>query len=72
MRLRGLSMIKRKSIAFNLADPKQREMFKYVEEMTNFSGYGKMLIFNEMNGVRQSINQNDEQLFDASLLKELI
>lgn len=65
-------MIERKQIAFNLNDPKQKEMYDYVCKLTNFSAYGKMLIFNEMNGVRQSSYQNDEQQFDASLLKELI
>lgn len=66
-------MIKRKQIAFNITDPKQKEMFEYIEKMTNFSAYGKMLIFNDLHGIKSS-NQQQVQIVDDDIdfLKQLI
>ncbi len=42
-----MSMI-RKSVAFNLLDPDQRQMLRHAEERPNFSGYIKRLIQRDM------------------------
>lgn len=40
--------IKRKTVAFNIADPHQKKLHDYCLQSTNFSAFMKMIIQREM------------------------
>jgi hypothetical protein len=43
-------VLKVKSVAFNVADPDQRELFEHATKRTNFSSYIKRLIQRDLEG----------------------
>jgi hypothetical protein len=58
-------MIKRQSVAFNLADPDQLRMFQHANERTNFSAYIKRLIQRDMeNSEPKMIRKNEPEIVD--------
>lgn len=58
--------IKRKQIAFNLDDPLQSEMYKYISKFSNFSFYGKSIIQKDMNGISFSSNNQNHKNEDEN------
>lgn len=55
-----MKIIRTKQIAFNIADPIQKELYEYVCKFKNFSRYGKKLINKEINGDWKVAEENEE------------
>lgn len=57
-----MKIIKTKQIAFNLADPMQKELYEYVCKFKNFSKYGKRLINKDIKGDWKDIVEIEEEI----------
>lgn len=57
-----MKIIKTKQIAFNLADPLQKELYDYVNKFNNFSQYGKKLINKDINGDWKNIEEEQNEI----------
>jgi hypothetical protein len=66
--------IKRKPVAFNVADPDQRKLYEHCMQRTNFSYYIKTLILRDLEAPQliktitegTIIQNNDEEKIDIS------
>jgi hypothetical protein len=65
--------IVRKSVAFNVADPYQRQLLDHTKQFTNFSAYIKRLIQRDMEGGAEVKQRGDSPItVSTDLLNGLI
>lgn len=69
-----MKIIKTKQIAFNVADPFQKDLYDHACKAANFSRYGKKLIHMDMTGDYDVVNRLSDQdiALDESILEGFI
>lgn len=68
--------IKTKGVAFNLDDPNQLKMFNHLSQMTNYSSYLKLLIWQDLQGLGRTVPElapaMPDNSIDVSLMEDLV
>jgi hypothetical protein len=73
MRLDGKSMakdMKIKSVAFNLADPFEKNLYKHTQQFSVFSAYMKRLVQRDYEGGKV-LPQQQESILETKFLNEV-